>query len=133
MNQLDRIEAKLTRLLEIAESLLLNDNGKAPQSLGAETAEPFNSLKGGASLEELHSMKTEFVLIDAEQNIQALFTKYPAFKEDFFRLDEELEGLKGPMGMGMLKESTLGMIAKSLRIDVDGFVSKVTGVIAGYK
>lgn len=132
MNQLDRIEAKLTRLLEIAEALLANDGGKAPQSLGAGTVEVFNSLKGGALPEELHSVETEFVLIDAEQNIQALFLKYPTFKEDFFKLDPELEGLKGPVAMGMLKEATMGMIAKSLRMDAEEFVAKVNAILQGY-
>jgi len=35
--------------------------------------------------------------------------------------------------MGMLKNATVGMIAKSLRIDADGFVNKVNDVLASYQ
>lgn len=123
MNQLDRIEAKLTRLLEIAEKLLAKSGGELQGSLiAAEAAETLQIIK-----EEVGKS-----VIDEEQNIQELFTKYPAFREDFYKLDQELAGLKGPAGMGMLKEATVGMIAKSLRIDTEGFVSKVNEVLASY-
>ncbi len=124
MNQLDRIEAKLTRLLEIAEALLAKSGGELQGSLiAAEAAETFQILNG----------EVGNPVIDEEQNIQELLTKYPAFREDFFTLDPELAGLKGPAGMGMLKEATVGMIARSLRIDTDGFVSKVNDMLVGYQ
>lgn len=67
--------------------------------------------------------------IDASQNIAELFSLYPAFKEDFFLLDEELAGLKGPFGMEILKESTVGMLAKSLRLDTDDLVRRINEII----
>lgn len=124
MDQLDRIEAKLTRLLEIAEKLLAKSGGELQGSLiAAGASETLQILNGEAGKS----------VIDEEQNIQELFAKYPAFREDFYKLDHELAGLKGPAGMGMLKDATVGMIAKSLRIDTDGFVSKVNDVLASYQ
>lgn len=69
--------------------------------------------------------------IDSTQNIAELFRMYPKFREDFFSLNEELKGLKGPFGMELLKDSTVGMLAKSLRIDADDLVEKINKLLAG--
>lgn len=110
MNQLDRIEAKLDRLLALAERYLAD---KAELEVPAKPA-----VKPQA---------------DTDQSLQALFSAYPAFREDFFTLHPELAGLKGPMGAAMLKEATVDMVARSLQIDTVTFVRQVNEVLAGYE
>jgi DUF438 domain-containing protein len=70
--------------------------------------------------------------IDSSQNIAELFVMYPKFQDDFYSLDEELKGLKGPMGMQILKESTIGMLAKSLRIDIGNFLDRINELLESY-
>ncbi|MEL7657872.1 MAG: hypothetical protein AAGU75_18415, partial [Bacillota bacterium] len=70
--------------------------------------------------------------IDSTQNIAELFSRYPKFQEDFYQLDEELKGLKGQLGMDLLKDSTVGMIAKSLRMDAADLVEQINRLLESY-
>lgn len=81
---------------------------------------------------EMLSPSKCFETIDSTQNIAELFRMYPKFQEDFFRLDDELKGLKGPFGMNFLKDSTVEMVAKSLRIDVVDLVDRINKQLKSY-
>lgn len=70
--------------------------------------------------------------MDGEQNIAELFAQYPEFKDDFFDLDEDLKALKGSYGMELLKDSTIEMIAKSLRIDAAELKEKIDQLLQTY-
>jgi len=70
--------------------------------------------------------------VDPRQSIEELFRMYPKFREDFFHLDEELEGLKGPFGRDLLKDSTVEMIAKSLRIDTGSLTDRINELLKSY-
>lgn len=82
--------------------------------------------------EEQHDLEDIKKTVDSNQNIAELFDLYPKFKEDFFNLDKELVGLKGPMGMELLKESTIEMLAKSLGIDTKVFMDQINELIERY-
>ena len=82
--------------------------------------------------EWVEEQKKENRGIDSTQNIVELFRMYPKFQEDFFRLDEELEGLKGPFGMNFLQDSTVEMVAKSLRIDASELVDRINILLKSY-
>jgi hypothetical protein len=73
-----------------------------------------------------------FESIDATQNIAELFRMYPKFKEDFFHMDEELRGLKGPLGMDLLKDSNVDMLARSLRIDAADLAERINELLKSY-
>jgi len=76
--------------------------------------------------------KTENRDIDSTQNIAELFRKYPGFRKDFYGLDEELKGLQGPLGMEILKESTVGMLAKSIRIEPADLAGRINNLLKSY-
>jgi len=133
MNQLDRIEAKLTRLLEIAETLLAESAEQRRVSTTAvETATAIKNLCNDDHCGTAPIPKIDIQALNADHDLQSLFCQYPAFREDFYTLDPELEALKGPMGASMLKDATVGMIARSLRMDVEVFVRKVGDMLAQY-
>ncbi len=133
MNQLDRIESKLTRLLEIAEALLAESHKTGSISpAAAELGTAIQGLYTDGDSGIAPALQMDAQPLDGEQDLQSLFLRYPGFREDFYSLDPELAALKGPMGAAMLKDATLGMIAKSLRVDVDVFVQKADTMLAGY-
>lgn len=70
--------------------------------------------------------------IDSTQNIAELFRMYPRFRQDFYDLDDELKELQGLFGMEILKESTIGMLAKSLRIDAAELVDRINKLLKSY-
>lgn len=70
--------------------------------------------------------------IDSTQNIAELFRMYPRFRQDFYNLDDELKELQGLFGMEILKESTIGMVAKSLRIDAAELVDRINKLLISY-
>lgn len=76
--------------------------------------------------------ETEPKEIDPRQSIDELFQKYPKFREDFFILDKELEGLKGPFGRDLLKDSTIEMVAKSLCIDAGSLTARINELLKSY-
>lgn len=71
--------------------------------------------------------------VNETQNIAELFEQYPEFKEGFYALDPELSALKGPYGMALLKDSTIEMIAKSLRIDTEGLTKQINQLLQSYE
>jgi DUF438 domain-containing protein len=71
-------------------------------------------------------------IIDTNQKISELFARYPKFQIDFYHLDEELMGLKGLMGAEILKEATVGMVAKSLRVDPAVLAAKINKLLDTY-
>lgn len=75
----------------------------------------------------------EFKAVDATQNLAELFRLYPKFREDFFLLDEELKGLKGPLGKDLLKDSTIDMLAKSLGMDEKELLHKINKLLESYQ
>ncbi|QOX64694.1 hypothetical protein FRZ06_15755 [Anoxybacterium hadale] len=70
--------------------------------------------------------------VEADQNVAELFRQYPRFQEDFFRLEEELVYLKGPFGLELLNDSTVAMVAKSLRIDSTDFLTRINQLLESY-
>lgn len=76
--------------------------------------------------------KDIFKQVGKDQNIAELFRLYPRFQEDFFRLEEELASLKGPFGMELLNDSTVEMLAKSLRIDSNDFLERINQLLKRY-
>jgi hypothetical protein len=61
-----------------------------------------------------------------------LFAAYPALWNDIGRLDEELSGLDDPMAIEMLRQATVGELAKSLGAERDGLIAKINELISGY-
>lgn len=76
--------------------------------------------------------KREERTIDSTTLISELFRMYPEFQADFYGLDEELQGLKGQWGMELLKGATVGMLAKSLRMETDDLVDGINGLLENY-
>lgn len=70
--------------------------------------------------------------IDATQNIVDLFNRYPKFQTDFYNIDEDLKGMKGQIGMEILKEITVEMLAKSLRMDPADLVDRINKILESY-
>ena len=84
------------------------------------------------NVKSAETVKHTFEPIDAGQNIAELFRLYPSFQEDFFQLDKELEYLKGSFGMELLNDSTVEMLAKSLRIDSNDFLEQINQLLKRY-
>lgn len=82
--------------------------------------------------ENLGEIPTENRKIDSSQNIVELFKMYPKFQEDFYEMDEDLKGLRGPYGMEILKETSVGMLAKSLRMETDALVDQINQLLESY-
>ena len=82
--------------------------------------------------ENLSGIRTDHRRVDSSQNIGELFKIYPKFQEDFYELDEDLKGLKGPFGMEILNESSIEMLAKSLRMDTEMLVDQINQLLKGY-
>ena len=80
---------------------------------------------GGSSREKDIDLK-------ANQNVGELLDRYPKLGGDFFNLDEELEGLRGPMGVELIRKSTVEMLAKSLRMDTTEFMGRITKLLESY-
>lgn len=71
--------------------------------------------------------------IDSSTCLSELFVSYPAFKEDFYDLDDELKDLRGQLGMEILKDATVGMLAKSLRMETNELTDKIIKLIENYR
>lgn len=98
----------------------------------AEPPEKFIPSESLAGERKAEPKRTEPKEIDPRQSIDELFRKYPKFREDFFILDRELEGLKGPLGRDLLKNSTVEMVAKSLRIDAVSLTDRINELLKSY-
>jgi DUF438 domain-containing protein len=106
------------------KSLLLQRNGDPLH---------YDIKEGGRTYRVTYSLLDEpDAQVGADQNIAELFRTYPRFQEDFFRLDEELVSLKGPFGMELLNDSTVEMMAKSLRIDTNNFLDRINQLLKSY-
>lgn len=77
--------------------------------------------------------ETAFKAVDATQNPAELFRLYPKFREDFFLIDQELKGLRGPLGKDLLKDSTIGMLATSLGMDEKELLEKINKLLESYQ
>lgn len=100
-----------------------------------DTQEADNAMKsasGASILNQVEAGKSIIKEVGADQSIAELFRTYPRFQEDFFRLDEELVSLKGPFGMELLNDSTVEMIARSLRIDTNNFLGRINQLLKNY-
>lgn len=128
----------------ITYSVVMDSFGKYQGIL--KTKEDISEIKTltGENLEGQKTEKMDLVVIhenirkedrtiDFNQKIAELFIMYPKFQVDFYRLDEELKGLKGPMGMEILKEATVGMLAKSLRIDAGKLLDRINELLESYE
>jgi len=98
-----------------------------------ESAEEFIELRTEKESVSGTAQKRAERSIDETQNIAELFGMYPKFKEDFFHLHEELEGLRGPYGMSLLKDSSIDMIARSLRIDAADLLKRIDDILDSYE
>lgn len=86
----------------------------------------------GKEMNQAPGNRTVHQRVDSSQNMGELFKIYPKFQEDFYELDEDLKGLKGPFGMEILNESSIEMLAKSLRMDTEMLVDQINQLLKGY-
>lgn len=96
------------------------------------TLKIIEKISGKEETDGAHKRDAEPKEIDSRQSIEELFRMYPKFREDFFHLDEELEGLKGTFGRDLLKDSTVEMVAKSLRIDTGSLTDRINELLKSY-
>ncbi len=61
--------------------------------------------------------------------IADLFENCSGFEEAFYSIDPELNGLRGPMGQMMLKDTSIDMLAKSMRWDVTELIDRIREIV----
>ncbi len=67
--------------------------------------------------------------IFGDSKIMDLISANQKLGEGFFKMDPQLEGLKGSLGMEMLKEATVEMLAKSLGIATEELIERIQKTI----
>ncbi|MDF2655850.1 MAG: hypothetical protein K0R19_2324 [Bacillota bacterium] len=121
--------ADLTEIPSHVKNMLLQGDG---QPLYYDIQEGGRTFRITYSLLEVPDIASDFRQVGKDQNIAELFRLYPRFQEDFFGLEEELVSLKGSFGMELLNDSTVEMVAKSLRIDSNNLLDRINQLLERY-
>jgi hypothetical protein len=70
--------------------------------------------------------------VTPDTGMAELFSAYPLLWKDRGKLDEELSGLGDPMALEMLRQATVGELARSLGADTGRLISKINELARGY-
>jgi sulfur carrier protein ThiS len=70
--------------------------------------------------------------VTRDTNLSELFSKYPLLWANMGQLDEALSEIKDPRTLEMLRQATVGELAKSLGAEQDGLIAKINELISKY-